>query len=180
MKKFLKYTLRGVLAIVLLLFCCLGLLYVPAVQELARRKALGPLSKSLGLEISVERFRLRFPLRLAAEQIRILDCSDTLVDCGRIALEVNPWPLVRKRAVVREFEVERLAARYRDTATGFELRIAAGLFAIEQLRADLQHEKAAVRHIALDSAAIVLHPGEPTVEEKPDSATTPLRWASWV
>lgn len=177
MKKFLKYTLRGVLAIVLLLFCCLGLLYVPAVQELARRKALGPLSKSLGLEISVERFRLRFPLRLAAEQIRILDCRDTLVDCGRIALEVNPWPLVRKRAVVREFEVERLAARYRDTATGFELRIAAGLFAIEQLRADLQHEKAAVRHIALDSAAIVLHPGEPTAEEKPDSATAPLRWA---
>ena len=69
MKKFLKYTLRGVLAIVLLLFCCLGLLYVPAVQETGPAQPWAPSRKSLRLEISVERFRLRFPLRLAAEQI---------------------------------------------------------------------------------------------------------------
>ena len=177
MKKFLKYTLRTLLALILLLFCCLALLSLPAVQELARRKALGPLSKSLGLEISVERFRLRFPLRLAAEQIRILDRSDTLVDCGRIALEVELWPLVRKEAVVRSLEIDRLAARYRDTATGFDMRIAAGLFAVERLRADLHLEKAAVQRIALDSTAIFLHPGEPVAEEKTDSATAPLRWA---
>ena len=176
MKKFLKYTLRTLLALVLLLFCCLALLYVPAVQELARRKALGPLSKSLGLEISAERFRLRFPLRLNVEQIRILDRSDTLVDCGRIALEVELWPLVRREAVVRSLEIDRLAARYRDTATGFDMRIAAGLFAVERLRADLRLEKAAVQRIALDSAAIFLHPGEPVAEEKTDSATAPLRW----
>ena len=175
MKKILKYTLRGVLAIVLLLLLGIASLYVPAVQKALVRKAERVVSKAVGMELSIERFRLRFPLRIDIAQIRLVDRIDTLVDCGRIALEVDPWPLVRKRAVVRAFEIERLAARYRDTATGFELRMAAGLLAVERLRADLQHEKAAVRRIALDSAVLLLHPGKPTVEEKPDS-TAPLRW----
>ncbi len=175
MKKILKYTLRGVLAIVLLLLLGIASLYVPAVQKALVRKAERVVSKAVGMELSIERFRLRFPLRIDIAQIRLVDRVDTLVDCGRIALEVDPWPLVRKQAVVRAFEIERLAARYRDTATGFELRMAAGLLAVERLRADLQHEKAAVRRIALDSAVLLLHPGEPTVEEKPDS-TAPLRW----
>ena len=175
MKKILKYTLRGVLAIVLLLLLGIAALYVPAVQQALVRKAERVVAKTVGMELSVERFRLRFPLRIDIAQIRLVDRVDTLVDCGRIALEVNPWPLVRKRAVVREFEIERLAARYRDTATGFELRMTAGLLAVERLRADMQLEKAAVRRIALDSAVLLLHPGKPTVEEKPDS-TAPLRW----
>lgn len=175
MKKILKYTLRGVLAIVLLLLLGIASLYVPAVQKALVRKAERVVSKAVGMELSIERFRLRFPLRIDIAQIRLVDRVDTLVDCGRIALEVDPWPLVRKQAVVRAFEIERLAARYRDTATGFELRMAAGLLAVERLRADLQHEKAAVRRIALDSAVLLLHPGKPTVEEKPDS-TAPLRW----
>ena len=175
MRKLLKYTFRILFALLLLLATGCVLLYIPAVQEFARQKALGPLSKALGMELSIGNIRLRFPLRLAVEQIRLVDRADTLVDCGRISLEVEPWPLIRREAVVRNFAIERVSARYRDTASGFEMRIAAGRFALERVRADLRHEKAAVRRIALDSAAIFLHPGEPVAEERPDT-TAPLRW----
>lgn len=175
MRKILKYTCRVLLALVVLLFAAIALLYVPAVQEFARRKAAGPLSKALGMELSVGRLRLGFPLRLTIEEIRLVDAADTLLDCGRFAVEIDPWPLLRRRAVVRTLGLERLKASYRDTATGFGMRIAAQRFSLEQARADLRHETASIGRIALDSAAIRLRTGNDSQPEQPDT-TAPLRW----
>ena len=168
--------LRGVLALLAILLIVPALLYVPAVQEFARRQAVKAGSQALGMQLSIGRIRLAFPLRLDVAQIRLVDRTDTLVDCGRIALDIDPWPLIRKKAVIRSFGIDRVSARYRDTATGFEMRIAAGRLAVERASADLRHEKASVARIALDSAAIRLRPGASAAPEKPDT-TAPLHWA---
>ena len=175
MKRLLKYlglTVAGVAAIVLL---TVGLLYVPGVQDFVRRKAVGPLSEALGMELTVGSLRLGFPLRLTVGDVRLVDRGDTLVDCGRLALEVDPWPLLRREAVVRDLTIERLKARYRDTTSGFALRIAAGRFDVEELRAALREERATIRQIALDSAAVWLRTGRGSEVEEADT-TAPLGW----
>ena len=91
MRKLLKYASRTLLALLSILLAGIALLYVPTVQEFALHKAVGPVSKALGMELSVGGLRLAFPLRLAVEQVRLIDRSDTLVDCGRIRLDVDPW-----------------------------------------------------------------------------------------
>ena len=63
LKKILKHTLRTLLVILLVLLLVPALLYVPAVQDLARRRAVAYASRTLGMEVSVERIRLAFPLR---------------------------------------------------------------------------------------------------------------------
>ena len=181
MKKLLKHTFRILLAAAGLIIIAIALLYVPWVQDFVLRKALGPVSRSLGMELSIQSLRLRFPLNLSIGGVRIVgsehpEQADTLLDCRAITLDVDPWPLLRGEAVIRSFGIDRLKADYRDPATGFGLRLAVGHLGLEQARADLRREKAAIGAIALDSAAIFLRPGTDATVEKPDT-TAPLRWA---
>lgn len=155
---------------------CIGLLYVPGVQDFACRKAVGPISRALGMELSVGKLRLGFPLRLAIEEIRLTEGADTLVDCGEVRLEVDPWPLIRREAMIREFGLERLKVHYRDTVTGFEMRVKAAELGIAPVRARLRQEELLVGRIRLDGASVRLRSGmAPSVEEPDTSARTGWR-----
>ena len=118
LRKIIKYTLRTLLVILLAVLLAPALLYVPAVQDFIRGKAVGYASEALGMDLSVGRIRLAFPLRLTVEETLLIDRADTLVDCGRLSLDVALWPLIRKEVVVRSFELDRIAARYKDTTGG--------------------------------------------------------------
>lgn len=182
MRKIFKHTFRLLLALVGVGVAGIALLYVPGVQDFALRKALGPVSKSLGMELTVERLRLQFPLHLTIEGIRIVGNdaasgeADTLADCRSFVLDVDPWPLFRGEAVVRSLRIDRLKANYRDTLSGFGLHVAAGHLGVEQMRADLRRERASVGALALESTAVFLRPGAADEVEQPDT-TAPLRWA---
>ena len=137
LKKILKHTLRTLLVILLVLLLVPALLYVPAVQDLARRRAVAYASQTLGMEVSVERIRLAFPLRLTVDNTLLADRTDTLLRCGRLSLDAALWPLIRKEVVIRSFALERVAAHYKDTLAGMDLRLAAGELSLEAVRADL-------------------------------------------
>ena len=59
-----------------------ALLYVPAVQDLARRRAVAYASRTLGMEVSVERIRLAFPLRLTVDNLFDKVYYDAIYDNG--------------------------------------------------------------------------------------------------
>jgi len=83
------------------------------------------------MDLSVERLRLSFPLRLSVDNTLLVDKADTLLSCGRLSLDVALWPLVRKEVVIRSFALERVAAHYKDTLAGMDLRLAAGELSLE-------------------------------------------------
>ena len=175
MKKILKHTLRGLCALVAMLIAFVALLYLPAVQDFARRKAVGPLSKALGMELTVGQLDLRFPLRLSLGQILLTDRADTLVDCERIALEVKLWPLLRQRVVIPTFQIEEIKARYQDSVSGSDLQIKAAELGVEQIRAALRTESASIGRIALDKASVRMLTGKSPQVEKSDT-TAPVGW----
>ncbi|MFQ7501920.1 MAG: hypothetical protein ACLRMJ_00025 [Alistipes finegoldii] len=53
LKKILKYTFRTLLVILLVLMLVPALLYIPAVQDFVRGKAIGYASRTLGMDLSV-------------------------------------------------------------------------------------------------------------------------------
>ena len=118
LKKILKYTFRTLLVILLVLMLVPALLYIPAVQDFVRGKAVGYASRTLGMDLSVERLRLSFPLRLSVDNTLLSDKGDTLLSCGHLSLDVAVWPLLRKEVAVRSLELAKLAARL-DPAPGF-------------------------------------------------------------
>ena len=62
LRKIIKYTLRTLIVILLAVLLAPALLYVPAVQDFIRGKAVGYASEALGMDLSVGRIRLAFPL----------------------------------------------------------------------------------------------------------------------
>ena len=176
LRKIVKYTLRTLIVILLAVLLAPALLYVPAVQDFIRGKAVGYASEALGMDLSVGRIRLAFPLRLTVEETLLIDRADTLVDCGRLSLDVALWPLIRKEVVVRSFELDRIAAHYKDSTGGLEMHLAAGLLSLGETRADLQAQRADIARITLSDGDIFLDLTESAPAEKADS-TAPLAWS---
>ena len=106
LKKILKYTRRALLAVLLLLLLLPALCYIPGIQELIRREAERQAARTLGMELSIGRIRLAFPLRLTVTETRLVERGDTLLSCGRLALDVSPGPLLRRRIDIRRLQLD--------------------------------------------------------------------------
>lgn len=176
LKKILKHTLRTLLVLLLVLLLVPALLYIPAVQDLACRQAVAYASRTLGMEVSVGRLRLAFPLRLTVENTLLADGTDTLLRCGRLSLDAALWPLIRKRALIRSFALERVAAHYKDSLAGMDLRVVAGELALESAEADLGACRANISRLLLADADMRLNLTEAAPVEKTDSSAA-LPWA---
>ena len=173
LKKIMKHTLRTLAVLLLAVLLLPALLYVPAVQDLVRRKAAAYASQVLGMELSVERLRLSFPLRLTVEGTLLRDGADTLLRCGRLSLDAALWPLLRREVVVDRFELRDLAARYADSLGGMELHLAAGRFALEECRVGLPAHRVDLGTVSLSDADISLDLQATDTPEKTDSTTSP-------
>ena len=175
LKKILKYTFRTLLVILLVLMLVPALLYIPAVQDFVRGKAVGYASRTLGMDLSVERLRLSFPLRLSVDNTLLTDKGDTLLSCGHLSLDVAVWPLLRKEVAVRSLELAKLAAHYRDSTAGMDLKVAAGQFAVNDCRVGLPAKTVGISRIALTDGDVFLNTAESAPAEKADSAAA-LPW----
>ena len=98
LKKILKYTFRTLLVILLVLMLVPALLYIPAVQDFVRGKAVGYASRTLGMDLSVERLRLSFPLRLSVDNTLLSDKGDTLLSCDTFRWMSPCGPCSAKRS----------------------------------------------------------------------------------
>ena len=175
LKKILKYTFRTLLVILLVLMLVPALLYIPAVQDFVRGKAVGYASRTLGMDLSVERLRLSFPLRLSVDNTLLSDKGDTLLSCGHLSLDVAVWPLLRKEVAVRSLELAKLAAHYRDSTAGIDLKVAAGQFAVNDCRVGLPAKTVGISRIALTDGDVFLNTADSAPAEKADSAAA-LPW----
>lgn len=173
LKKIMKHTLRTLAGLLLAVLLLPTLLYVPAVQDLVRRKAAAYASQALGMELSVERLRLSFPLRLTVEGTLLRDGADTLLRCGRLSLDAALWPLLRREVAVDRFELCDLAARYADSLAEMELRLAAGRFSLEECRVGLPAHRVDLGTVSLSGADISLDLRAAGAPEKTDSTASP-------
>ena len=107
MKKYGKYTILGwswrvLLGIVLtpiLLFVLLAvLIYVPSVQKFAVDKAAEVLSEEMGMEVSVENVRLKFPLDLSMGGMLAVQDGDTVLAARELDVSVKALPLFKWQA----------------------------------------------------------------------------------
>ena len=175
LKKVIKYTLRALLVVLVVLILVPALLYIPAVQDFVRKRAVGYASRALGMDLSVERLRLSFPLRLSVDNTLLVDKADTLLSCGRLSLDVALWPLVRKEVVIRSFGLERVAARYKDSLAGMDMRLSAGLLSLDAAKADLSANTAGIASLVLSDADVRLDITQAAPKEEADS-TAALPW----
>jgi hypothetical protein len=113
-KKYGKYTLLGwswrvllgiVLTPIFLFLLLFVLIYCPPVQKFAVDKAAEMLSEEMGMEVSVERVRLKFPLELSMGGVLAIHEGDTVLDARELDLTMKPLPLFQLQAEVDGFHL---------------------------------------------------------------------------
>ena len=105
MKKIFWWILIILLSPVLLFVVLTVLLYLPPVQNWAVDKVTAIASEKTGMDISVDRVNLSFPLDLSIDHFRVLQNPDTLADVERMVVDVQLLPLLDSKVVINELEV---------------------------------------------------------------------------
>ena len=88
------------------------LVYVPFVQDWVKDIALAEINKSTDMTITVERFRLIFPLDIAVDDAVVLDeQNDTMVSVESATIDISILPLFKGDVAIDGVSVEN--CRYR-------------------------------------------------------------------
>lgn len=109
MEKYGKHTFVGwswrillgmVLTPIFVLLLLFVLIYVPPVQKWAVNTAAEILSEEMGMEVSVEHVRLKFPLDLSVGGLLVVEEGDTVLAARELDVSVRALPLFRLEAEV--------------------------------------------------------------------------------
>ena len=110
-KKILKWSAGIILTPILLFIILAALLYIPPVQNWLVKQVVSHASKQTGMEISVERVKLVFPLDLGVEGFKMLrqndslpQVKDTIADVGQLVVSIQLWPLFNNKVEVDALE----------------------------------------------------------------------------
>ena len=138
MKKVLKWA--GIILLVppLLVLLLVGLLYLPPVQNWAVDKAASIASRETGMQISVGRVELDFPLDLGLDRVMVIRQNDTIANIGHVAVDVKLLPLLRSKMVVNGLEISQAEINTLDYISDLQLKGKIGQFSAKSRCIDLK------------------------------------------
>ncbi len=152
------------------------LIYLPPVQNFIKDKAAQAVSESLGMDLSIGKIRLRFPLRLTLENTTLITAQgDTLARAGSISAGVALAPLVTGEISVARLKLKDVGANYRDTVSMMHLHGTLGSLTVENTGVRMSGQSVRIGNITLSRADITLDLGE----APPDTTaadTTSMAW----
>ena len=181
MKKALRCILWLLLLPPALLVIAAVLLYVPPVQNWAVRQVAGAVSESTGMEISVGRVRLVFPLNLGVYGFRAVQRNDslpqvrdTIADVGSLVAGVRLMPLLDGRVVVDGLEISD--AKINTAGLVAEARVSGrvGRLSLRSRGIDLGRQVAEVDAASLSDSRVSVELCDTVVP--PDTASAPTLW----
>lgn len=177
-KLILKIFMWVIVSIVGLLLLVSVLLYIPPVQQLIKDKAAHAVSESLGMDLSVGKIRLRFPLRLTIDNTTLITPEgDTLASLGSFSAKVALAPLLKGEISLPRLKLEDVGVNYKDSLSAMHLYGKLGTLSIQNTGARLSEKSVQVGKIAISKADITLDLGEGTAP--PDTVATDTTSAAW-
>ena len=179
MKKILKWTGLALLTVVLLVGLLAVLLYVPPVQNWAVKQVARVASEKTGMDISVERVRLEFPLRLGMEGVKVLKSDslslhrDTVAMVTKAVVDVQLKPLFSNRVEVDELDLQGVTFNTSDFVADAWVKGTVGRLSLQSHGIDLKGETLRLDDALLSDAnvRVVLPDSVP-----PDTTESTNKW----
>ena len=160
------------------------LLYVPPVQNFIRKQATAIASDATGMNISVERIDLRFPLNLLVRGVQVVQSEadaadvqhpDTLLNLGSLNVSVQAWPLLQGRVEVNDITLQQVAVNSSNLLEGMHIKGTLGRFFLESHGIDLKKEDAILNNVELSNTHMQVMLAD-TTETPKDSTETAVNW----
>ena len=160
------------------------LLYVPPVQNFIRKQATAIASDATGMNISVERIDLRFPLNLLVRGVQVVQPGsdtadiqhpDTLLNLGSLNVRVQAWPLLKGRVEVDDITLQRVAVNSSGLLEGMRIKGTLGRFFLASHGIDLNKEDAVLNRVELSDTHVQVMLAD-TTKTPEDTTETALNW----
>lgn len=141
-------------------------------------------SDAMGMEITVERIDLRFPLNLLVHDVLVVQPADsgdymqhpdTLLRLDKLNVRVEAWPLFKGRVEVNDITLTGVAVNSAKLIDGMQIKGVLGTLALQSHGIDLTHEDAVVNRIELSDTHVQLILTDTTTTPK-DTTETILNW----
>lgn len=179
-KKILKWSAGIILTPILLFIILAVLLYIPPVQNWLVKQVVSHASKQTGMEISVERVKLVFPLDLGVEGFKMLrqndslpQVKDTIADVGQLVVSIQLWPLFNNKVEVDALEFNDVKMNTADFVHEARVKGTVGRLYLQSHGIDLSKESVKINEAILADANVNVELSD-TVP--PDTSTTKNNW----
>jgi len=160
-----------VLSPIILLVLLSILIYVPPVQKAAVDWASDYLSEEMGMQVTVDRVRLKFPLDLSAGGMVAVQDGDTILNAESLDLDVRMKPLFDGNVEVDEVCLKAVKVNTRNLVEACLIKGYVGELGLNSHATSLSDENAVLSKIWLNDAnlAVVLADSVPedTTESEP-------------
>ena len=152
------------------------LLYLPPVQRFAVDKASAIASSSTGLEITVGRLDLRFPLDLLVRNVSAVqpETKDTLLALDRLKVELRLWKLFKKEIEIEEISIKGATVDTRDFLDGMAVNGHLGELFLESHGVLFSPETARINEFSVKNSDLSL-----TLEMEESADTTASDTLLW-
>lgn len=174
-RKWIRWVTWIVLTPILLFAILMVLLYVPPVQDFLRQEATAYASKATGMQITVRRIDLRFPLNLLVRGVEVVQAPDTLLSLESLNVSVQALPLLKGKVEVDDITLEQVAVNSAHLMKDMRVKGVLGRFIFQSHGVDLTNEQAIIDRAELSDTHIQLVLNDTTTTPK-DSTSAPIHW----
>ena len=96
MSRWISVPLKTLMWLVIIVLLIPVALYIPPVQTFVKDVACRVIKSSTGMDVSIDRFRLKFPLDVSLQGVRVIEAAgDTMVLAKEVVADVALLPLLK-------------------------------------------------------------------------------------
>ena len=117
-KRIVRWSLGIVLAPLLLVVIAMVLIYLPPIQRFAKDKATAAAAGALGMDVSIDRVALRFPLSLVVRDVYVSDDVDTVMFVREFVVDIPLRPLFGLRVDANAIELHDAQVKTKNIIPG--------------------------------------------------------------
>lgn len=174
MKKYLRWTGIAVASPFILFILLCILIYIPPIQNFLVNTATRYASEATGMQISIGRISLSFPLDLVVNHTVVVDKQDTILNAERLTAKVQLMPLLRKKVELDGLQLTKASVNTANLIEGLTLKGNLGELFVSSHGVDLDPETAIVNTLSLKDTHLSVCMADTTAADTTSSA--PLYW----
>lgn len=149
MKKYLRWTGIAVASPFILFILLCILIYIPPIQNFLVNTATRYASEATGMQISIGRISLSFPLDLVVNNTVIIDKQDTILNAKKLTAKIQLTPLLRKKIELDGLELSKASVNTANLIEGMTLKGNLGELFVSSHGVELDPETAIVNTLSL-------------------------------
>lgn len=174
MKKYLRWTGIAVASPFILFILLCILIYIPPIQNFLVNTATRYASEATGMQISIGRISLSFPLDLVVNNTVIIDKQDTILNAKKLTAKIQLTPLLRKKIELDGLELSKASVNTANLIEGMTLKGNLGELFVSSHGVELDPETAIVNTLSLKDTHLSICMADTTASDT--TSSQPVFW----